>query len=66
VATTSAVCYGFAVIFIHYAYQAGVLPATAAFLRYAIASAMMILLLTLTRYSVKLPLRRAMLLLGMG
>jgi len=48
IASVSAIAFGSAVIFIRYAYQAGVLPGTAAFLRFTIAAIVLGLFLGLS------------------
>ncbi len=53
-ATLSAISFGSAVIFIRYAYQAGVLPGTVAFLRFTIASLVLGLFLSVSRRGLNL------------
>jgi drug/metabolite transporter (DMT)-like permease len=66
IATLSAVSYGSAVIFVRYAQQAGILPETVAFLRYAIASIILILFLRLSGRWTKLSFGRAAMLFLLG
>lgn len=66
IATLSAISYGSAVIFVRYAHQAGVLPETVAFLRYAIASIVLILFLRLSGHWTTLSIRRAVNLFLLG
>jgi hypothetical protein len=49
VSVLSSASYAGMVVFLRYAYQTGILPGTAVFLRFAVASAALILTLTLTR-----------------
>lgn len=65
-ATLSAVSYGTGVIFVRFAYEAGISPGTAIFLRFAIAAAVLSLFLTLTRRWPRLPYRRVAALFLMG
>jgi drug/metabolite transporter (DMT)-like permease len=55
IAALSAVSYSTAIIFVRYAYRAGILPGTAIFLRFTIASIVLTSFLALTRRWVKLP-----------
>lgn len=55
IAALSAISYSTAIIFVHHAYRAGILPGTAIFLRFAIASIVLAGFLVLTRRWVKLP-----------
>jgi drug/metabolite transporter (DMT)-like permease len=55
IAALSAVSYSTAIIFVRYAYRAGILPGTAIFLRFTIASIVLVGFLALTRRWVKLP-----------
>ncbi len=66
VSILSSASYAGMVVFLRYAYQAGILPGTAVFLRFAIASITLILALTLTRHWVNLPRRRVVALLLLG
>jgi drug/metabolite transporter (DMT)-like permease len=65
-ATLSAVSYGTGVIFIRLAYETGISPGTAIFLRFAIAAAALVLFVTLTRRWPGLPPRRVLALFLMG
>ena len=53
--TLSAISYAAAVVFVRYAYQAGITPGTAIFLRFAIASAVLLLFLILSGRWTRLP-----------
>jgi drug/metabolite transporter (DMT)-like permease len=66
VSVLSAISYSSMVVFLRYAYQAGILPGTAIFLRFALASTVLVLSLALSGHWVTLPRRRiaALLLLG--
>jgi drug/metabolite transporter (DMT)-like permease len=55
IAVLSAISYSTAIVFVHHAYRAGILPGTAIFLRFAIASIVLAGFLALTRRWVKLP-----------
>jgi drug/metabolite transporter (DMT)-like permease len=66
IATLSAISYGSAVIFVRYAQQAGVSPETVAFLRYAIASLILLLFLGLSGRWTKLSFGRASILFLLG
>ncbi|MBN1814230.1 MAG: DMT family transporter [Anaerolineae bacterium] len=55
VAALSAISYSTAIIFVRYAYRAGISPGTAIFLRFTIASIVLVGFLVLTRRWVKLP-----------
>lgn len=66
VSTLSAVFFSSAVIFVRLAYQAGVLPGTAIFLRFTMAVILLGLALGLSRRWVKLPPRRLIALLLIG
>ena len=65
-ATLSAVSYASGVIFVRLAYETGILPGTAIFLRFAIAAAVLVLFVTLTRRWPGLPPRRVLALFLMG
>lgn len=58
-AVLSAFAYSTAVLWVRYAYAAGITPGTAIFLRFAIASAVLVMLLKFTRRWVALPAREA-------
>jgi len=62
----SSLALGSAVIFIRFAYAAGVLPGMAIFLRFFIAALVMTLFLTLTRRWTPLPLHRIAIIFGLG
>jgi drug/metabolite transporter (DMT)-like permease len=66
VSVLSSASYAGMVVFLRYAYQAGILPGTAVFLRFAVASAALILILTLTRRWINLPRRQIISLLLLG
>jgi drug/metabolite transporter (DMT)-like permease len=66
VAIFSAICYAGAPVFVRYAYQAGLLPGTAVFLRFALASLALILFLVASRRWVNLPPRQALILFSLG
>jgi len=66
VSILSSASYAGMVVFLRYAYQAGILPGTAVFLRFAMASIALILALTLTRRWVNLPRRQIISLLLLG
>ncbi len=66
IAALSAISYSTAIIFVRYAYQAGILPGTAIFLRFAIASIVLIGFLLLTRRWVKLPRTQVLALFLLG
>ena len=66
VSILSCASYAGMVVFLRYAYQAGILPGTAVFLRFAIASITLILALTLSRRWVNLPRRRVAPLMLLG
>jgi drug/metabolite transporter (DMT)-like permease len=66
VSILSSASYAGMVVFLRYAYQAGILPGTAVFLRFTIASIVLILALTLTRHWVNLPRRRVIPLILLG
>jgi drug/metabolite transporter (DMT)-like permease len=66
VAALSAVSYSTAIIFVRYAYRAGISPGTAIFLRFTIASIVLVGFLVLARRWVKLPRTRAMALFLLG
>ncbi len=66
VSILSSAGYAALVVFLRYAYQAGILPGTAIFLRFAIASAALVLALTLTRRWINLPRRQIISLLLLG
>ncbi|MFN2270807.1 MAG: DMT family transporter [Anaerolineae bacterium] len=55
IAVLSAISYSTAIIFVRYAYRAGISPGTAIFLRFTIASIVLVGFLILTRHWVKLP-----------
>jgi drug/metabolite transporter (DMT)-like permease len=55
VAALSAISYSTAIVFVHHAYQTGILPGTAIFLRFTIASIFLVGFLVLTRRWIKLP-----------
>lgn len=62
----SAISFASAVIFIRHAYQAGILPVTAVFLRFTIAAITLVLFLILSGQWTKLPGRQAGLLFLLG
>lgn len=64
--TLTALFFASGVLFVRYAYAARLTPGTAIFLRFAIASAVLILFLTLTRQWIRLPNRRVVALFLMG
>jgi len=66
VCVSSAIFYSGAVVFVRYAYRAGVSPGTAIFLRFVLASAALGLFLRLTGRWVKLPPARIAALFGLG
>ena len=66
VSMLSSASYAGMVVFLRYAYQAGILPGTAVFLRFAIASIALILALTLTRHWINLPRQRVVPLILLG
>lgn len=65
-AILAAMSFGSAVVFIRYAFQAGVVPITAAFLRFTIAALILMVLLSLSRRWSPISARRAITLLGLG
>ncbi|MFN8454752.1 MAG: DMT family transporter [Anaerolineae bacterium] len=66
IATLSAMSFGSAVVFIRYAFQVGVTPITAAFLRFTLAALMLVILLSASRGWSPISARRAIILIGLG
>ncbi|MFN8455527.1 MAG: DMT family transporter [Anaerolineae bacterium] len=66
IATISAMSFGSAVVFIRYAFQAGMVPITAAFLRFTLAAIIIVILLSLKRGWTPISPRRAIILLSLG
>ncbi len=66
VSILSSAGYAGMVVFLRYAYQSGILPGTAVFLRFALASIALIAALTLTRHWINLPRRQIVALLLLG
>jgi drug/metabolite transporter (DMT)-like permease len=66
VSILSSAGYAGMVVFLRYAYQAGILPGTAVFLRFVIASIALMLALTLTRHWINLPRQRVVPLILLG
>ncbi len=66
IATLSAMSFGSAVVFIRYAFQAGMVPITAAFLRFTLAALMLVILLSLSRGWKPITPRRALTLVSLG
>ena len=64
--TLTALFFATGVLFVRYAYAARISPGTAIFLRFAIASAALVLFLTLTRRWIRLPNRRVVALFLLG
>ena len=64
--TLSAISYAAAVVFVRYAYRAGITPGTAIFLRFAIASAVLLLFLMLSGRWTRLPRSQATVLFLLG
>lgn len=66
VATFSALSYSAAVVFVRFAYRAGILPGTAILLRFTIATATVGVWLTMSRTWIRLPWRRVVPLFLLG
>jgi drug/metabolite transporter (DMT)-like permease len=66
IAGLSAVSFALAVIFIRYAYRAGVSPGAAVFLRFALASATLVLFVKFTGRWIKLPRRQIIIFFWLG
>ena len=66
IAAASAVCISSGVVFVRFAYQAGLTPGTALFLRFGLAAVMLMIYLRVSRRWTAFPLNEKAALLGLG